>query len=313
MRKFLIKSICFFGVLVLCYFIIYKITYNQAAVKNDFMAAIIDKHEIANGIKQPKLIFAGGSNLAFGIDSELIEKKIGKKVVNLSLHAGLGLEFILNELKDVAQKGDIVFISPEYFLSVKGNYKLKKLTSSYYKNANNYFTNNFLEDLKIHIDKSRDNLHNWNLSDNNQINSQETNINSVKSIYSRNAFNSHGDVISHLEAEKPKEINDKTNLIYEYWDGIELINQFNEFEKVNGIKVYFLFPNYPKSEFLKNKNAIQELESDLRRDLKVKILNKPTDFVFNDSLFYDTVYHLDKKGRIIRTEKLIEIIKKYVK
>ena len=102
MRKFLIKSICFFGVLVLCYFIIYKITYNQAAVKNDFMAAIIDKHEIANGIKQPKLIFAGGSNLAFGIDSELIEKKIGKKVVNLSLHAGLGLEFILNELKDVA-------------------------------------------------------------------------------------------------------------------------------------------------------------------------------------------------------------------
>jgi hypothetical protein len=30
-------------------------------------------------------------------------------------------------------------------------------------------------------------------------------------------------------------------------------------------------------------------------------------------LFYDTVYHLDKTGRNLRTEKLIEIIKKYVK
>jgi hypothetical protein len=313
MKKFLIKSVCFLVIVVFFYFILYEVTSNQVGLKNDFMAAIIDKHKIANSIKQPKLIFAGGSNLAFGIDSELIEKKSGKKVVNLSLHAGLGLEFILNELKDVAHKGDIIFISPEYFLSIKGNYKLKKLTSSYYKNANSYFTNNILEDLKIHIDKTRANLHDLNLNDNNQITNQLIDKNSIKSIYYRNAFNSHGDVISHLEAEKPKEINDKTNLIYEYWDGIELINEFNEFERINGVKVYFLFPNYPRSEFLKNKNAIQKLENDLRRNLDVKILNKPIDFVLNDSLFYDTVYHLDKTGRNLRTEKLIEIIKKYVK
>lgn len=310
MRKFLIKSVCFFIVLILFYFITYKVTYNKIAVKNDFMAAIIDKHKIISDIKQPKIILAGGSNIAFGIDSKLIENRIGKRVVNLSIHAGLGLEFILNELKDIAKKGDIIFLSPEYFLSSEGNYKLKKLTSSYYKNANNYFTNNIFEDLKIHIEKTRANLHEWDVKDNTQMDNAELDKNSIKSIYSRNAFNLNGDVISHLEAKKPKEINDREKLKYEYWEGIELINEFNDIAEKNGIKVYFLFPNYPNSEFQRNKIAIQKLEIDLKRDLKVRILNKPSDFVYNDTLFYDTVYHLDKTGRIMRTEKFIEIIKK---
>jgi hypothetical protein len=49
---------------------------------------------------------------------------------------------------------------------------------------------------------------------------------------------------------------------------------------------------------------------DLSNNLKIEILNKPSDFVLPDSLFFDTVYHLNKKGREIRTKKLIEIIKK---
>ena len=49
---------------------------------------------------------------------------------------------------------------------------------------------------------------------------------------------------------------------------------------------------------------------DLSNNLKIEILNRVSDFVFPDSLFFDTVYHLNKKGREIRTKKLIEIIKK---
>jgi hypothetical protein len=316
MKKFIIKSIYFFVLTMFFYFILSKVSSNQIGLKNDYMAAIIDKHKIANSIKQPKLILAGASSLAFGIDSELIEKEIKKPVVNLGIHGGLGLEFILNELKDVVKKGDIIFLSPEYLLSIKGDYKLKKLTSSYYEKANNYFTNNIVEDLKIHIDKTRDNLKSLNFNDSkiDQVDVLKAKKSfDVKSIYSRHAFNSHGDVISHLEAEKPKELNDRKKMDYEYWEGIELLNQFNEFANANGIKVYYLFPNYPRTEFKKNREIIQKLEYDLRTNLKIKILNNPNDFVYDDSLFYDTVYHLDKKGRNLRTEKLIEFIKKYVK
>ena len=63
------------------------------------MAAIIDKHAHADSIKAGKIILAGGSNLAFGIDSKQLEETLGMPVVNLGLHAGLGLHFILEELK----------------------------------------------------------------------------------------------------------------------------------------------------------------------------------------------------------------------
>ncbi|HPG73671.1 MAG TPA: hypothetical protein PLM49_05215, partial [Bacteroidales bacterium] len=64
------------------------------------MAAIIDKHKRIDSIKSPKIIFAGGSNLPFGIDSKMIQDSLHTPVVNLGLHAGLGLDFMLNELQN---------------------------------------------------------------------------------------------------------------------------------------------------------------------------------------------------------------------
>ena len=43
----------------------------------------------AERIDQPAVIFVGGSNVRFGIDSESLSKRIGRPVVNYGLHAGL--------------------------------------------------------------------------------------------------------------------------------------------------------------------------------------------------------------------------------
>ncbi|MEI7503504.1 MAG: hypothetical protein WCJ61_09490, partial [Paludibacter sp.] len=105
-------------------------------------------------------------------------------------------------------------------------------------------------------------------------------------------------------------LNGRGKINYELWKGIKLLNEFAEFAKFKNIRVYFIFPCYPKSEFELNKVVIKKYENDLRRELEMPILNKPEDFVFADSLFYDTVYHLNKVGREKRTGLLIEILKK---
>ncbi len=76
------------------------------------------------------------------------------------------------------------------------------------------------------------------------------------------------------------------------------------------IDVYYVFPNYIKSEYEKNEKAIKQLEDDLLNDLMIEIISTPEDFIFDDNLFFDSIYHLNKKGREIRTDKLIEVIKK---
>ena len=43
--------------------------------------------------------------------------------------------------------------------------------------------------------------------------------------------------------------------------------------------------------------------------MKIEIITTPQEMMFSDSLFFDTVYHLNEEGRRERTEILIEKMK----
>jgi len=300
MKKFLYRTTTFSLFLILTYFFASIITSSKQEAKNNFTASIIDKHKLIDSIQSPKMIFAGGSNVAFGINSLKIEKEFNIPVVNLGLHGGLGLAFMLEELKYSAKSGDIVFLSIEYFLDLDGNYKLKKHTSSFYNNANKFYDNEIINDIDLHIENTRNSVKEFFIKSEKQENS----------LYSRNAFNRHGDVIAHLEMQQPLEISDRGLLKYRYWEGIKKLNEFNDYANNNNIKVFFLYPSYPVSEYNLNKETIIKYANDLSNDLDMMIINKPVDAVYDDTLFFDTVYHLNKKGREKRTNKLIEIIKR---
>ncbi len=309
MKDFLFKVTGFFvGILALYYTAVF-INSIRIEPGNDYMAAIIDKHERVNSIKSPRLIFAGGSNLAFGINSEKIQSETGLPVVNMGLHAGLGLEFILEELKRSVRQGDIVYLSPEYYLDLKGDFKLKRYTGQFFPEANSYYQSNPLKDgmqeIKIHIEKTRNEIKAF------RFNNPATDKNAKNeiSVYSRKAFNKYGDVVAHLGQAKPEIINDRTALQYRYWEGIKVLNEFNDFAKANKVKVFFVYPNYPQSEYEKNKKAIKGLAADLAKDLTIEIINRPEDFLYDDTLFFDTIYHLSKEGREKRTEAMLRLMK----
>jgi hypothetical protein len=77
-----------------------------------------------------------------------------------------------------------------------------------------------------------------------------------------------------------------------------------------GAKLFILFPNYPTSEFNKNKNVIYDLKQQLMTKVNyIRLLNEPRSFVFDDSMFYDSVFHLNAFGREKRTKMLISILK----
>ena len=81
---------------------------------NTYLAATIDKHHAAETVDGGRLLIVGGSSAAFGIDSNALASELRRRPINLALHAGLGLDFMLNEARDVMQPGDVVVLSLEY-------------------------------------------------------------------------------------------------------------------------------------------------------------------------------------------------------
>ena len=72
------------------------------------------KTNIANSIKDKKIVILAGSNALFGVDSHMISKEFNLPVVNMGVNAGIELPLVLELTKRVIKKGDIVIAPLEY-------------------------------------------------------------------------------------------------------------------------------------------------------------------------------------------------------
>ena len=78
---------------------------------------IIKKELVKTYAGKNKIIFAGGSNILFGIDAEYASKQLGLPVINFGLHAGLRPKKILKEVSTIVESGDILILAfePPYY------------------------------------------------------------------------------------------------------------------------------------------------------------------------------------------------------
>lgn len=263
-----------------------------------YLKAYSDKKEKLKEIKaEQKIIFVGGSNIAFGLNSEEIKENFPEyKILNYGLHAGIGIKYILEEIEEYMREEDILIVIPEYenfyneglgeqaLWEIVGIQKsLKSLDFNYLKKLTK-ITIAFKEFINI-----------------NNINQDY----GKKFTYDRRGFNKYGDYIEHWKFEE------KNNVI----PGImrsekfseEYINEFKDklkkFEN-RGIKTFLLPAVYQNSAYQLNKTKLLLIEEKLNRyDIKIN------EYVYHDELFFDTIYHLNKKGVNKRTKQIIQYLK----
>ena len=87
---------------------------SDQAADDSYLAAVLEKDRIIRNTPSPKIILVGGSNLAFGIDSRMMQDSLGLNVVNMGLYAKLGLKYMLAQVRPYIQRGDVVVVVPEY-------------------------------------------------------------------------------------------------------------------------------------------------------------------------------------------------------
>ena len=84
-----------------------------AQYTDTFVGELNEKVDRLYEIDEPKIVVVGGSSVAFGLDSAMLEKYTGMPVVNFGLYAALGPKVMLDLSRDGIKEGDIVIIAPE--------------------------------------------------------------------------------------------------------------------------------------------------------------------------------------------------------
>ncbi|MDR2521868.1 MAG: hypothetical protein LBC72_04865 [Spirochaetaceae bacterium] len=263
--------------------------------ERSYNLAILDKHRILENTASPKIVLAGGSNLAFSIDSAAIQNVFAIPVVNLGVHAGFGLGRILDDASPFLREGDVLIIAPEYsHFTGQWNgsisaYELifdaqqhRLLRSPYYGQPTG-----FMGYVRLHLSAL---IARYPPPD--------------PLAYSRYGFNEYGDYIQHLTMENqsfiPSENIGAVNPAYLAWF-FRFVDDFT----ARGITVALSYPSYEEHSFRNSAAEIAELDAAFRAKENLLVISRPESYCFPADLFYDTVYHLNAEGRTRRTNQLI--------
>jgi hypothetical protein len=305
MKTFLLKIIFFSALLlVIVGFMSVRLADSE---EESFVRSIVAKHQRLDSFPSQRILLVGGSNVAYGFDSKAIQDSLQRPVVNLGLLRGLGLDFYLGELRHSIKQGDLVILSPEYFIG-EGRANLYQTTAYYYPEAAKYVDRNFYSVLDGYFDCA---IYRIRANKDYLVNVAKEKITKKKqpvSVYNINSFNQYGDVVAHIGKPSPPVLTGLEKMEYEYWDGINKINDFASYAASKGVKVCYTFPSYAASAYEVNKAVINQDAEDIRKDMKVTVIGSATDFVYPDEDYYDTIYHLKIAGREKRTQQLLALL-----
>lgn len=248
----------------------------------------------------PIIYWVGGSNVNFGIDSKLISDSLQLPSFNTAVHGGLGLKFELNNALRFARKNDIVVLMPEYENFWEFNNQMadgqcellhtiidvypegKKLIEYSQYNHVMMYLPRYLHDKYIQYFPT------------NYLKRNKKDL----GVYTRYNFNNSGDAVLHLDKPSVPFMPMPTLAAPVNPKVIDFLKQKQTAFNEKGIHFFILFPAYQETSYLNNKKAIQGLTQELNG---LPVLSNPERYVFSDSLFYDTYYHLTRQGREIRS------------
>ena len=274
--------------------------------RETFLGGLAEKASILEQASTPRIIIVGGSSVAFGLRSDLLEKEFqGYSVVNMGMYAGLGSTVTLELTAQYLQPGDIVIFSPEqskqtlsmYFnaeamwQAADGNWALLRAAQPEYRNALiGQFPYFAAQKARFFRDKTAP---------------------SGEGIYSRSSFNQWGDIFSGIrETNKMTDAYDPNmpimfNADLPTADFISYINDYAAICKSMGVALYYRFcPMNAAAVTETERMKVTAYQETLSSRLDFPVLGQAENAILDPVWFYDTNFHLNSAGAIVNTAQL---------
>ena len=315
MKKLLLKiSLFLLAVLLLIspFGIFLLIANSQAHIySKTYYAALVDKvHNLKEQKNQKKIVLIGGSNVAFGFNSGLLQQEfLEYKVVNFGLYAMLGTKIMMDLAIDYINEGDMVFLSPE----------INSQSTSLYFNSQS--TLKALEDDMSLINKlPKDNKDSviGSYFDFFKERSKYNKVIETSGVYQRKNFNEYGDIkydeldennIHYRSANRMLLHYDptmKVDFSYQIDQSFyEYVNSYNK--KVNSKKAKLYYAFSPVNELsVINQESINDYYWNIRENLDCSVIGNPNEYIINPHFFYDSNFHMNDAGSIYRTHQFVK-------
>jgi hypothetical protein len=302
MKKFLLNLTAFLGILALIFFVGLKLPATPRTSKT-FLFAQILKDSLLINTPSPRIIFIGGSNLSFGLNSQMVKDSLNLNPINTAIHLNIGIIYMIDHTLEFIKPGDVVVVAPEYqFFYGQSAYGGEELLITSLDIPSPKPTRlNFEQWKNVYGFSARYVASKFLFSEYSKKKESE--------VYGISTYNQYGDATAHWNMKPGKfepyhvhgsDLN--TSVIKKLID-------FKRSVEKKGAVLFITFPGYQATSFDKNTSEIKEIESTLRIH-GFTLLGTPDRYKMPDQFMFDTPYHLLKQGVDLRTNLLIVDLKK---
>lgn len=282
----------------------------------DYARAVVIKHERLTSIEGEKVVLVGGSNLAYGIDSPLIEGATSCPVVNMGMNGYFGVRYMLEEVRPHVNAGDTIVIALEtdsFFKPVEGTSSNLLLVVKELPEAFGYLTwqqqlglagampyvaqQKLLRLIRSAAFGLRDALLG---PDEDPPGRSDLMI----AIESADGFTADGDLVSHLDVDwqMSRDQGEPANTPID--PGlIPLLQQYQSEMAARGVRIMISYTPLERAFYERYREGLDGVEQAMR-DAGLNVVSSARDYVYDESFFFDTVFHLNADGRALRSARL---------
>lgn len=303
MKGFVVK-IAGFSLIIIGIFVVFSFlpTSDNYLGNNYYFGHIIKlKHlEQTQNNTAKRIVFVGGSSLAFGINSKEIADSLGVEVYNSTIHGGLGVDYTLQEIiPRLNPKKDIVVLGYEFdFIEDPHFYTDARIIVDYLQKRS------LFKQLVFNPKPLRTTLMYAKVIFTNFLYMLQPGKKGYDEIYRADGFDTNGDLTSHLslpdmggkplriEADSPSE---------EY---VRLVEK-----KLAGFDYYLISPPVYEKDLENYPDEYKTFDNFMTSHFGKKYLVKAQDSGIEKSGYFEFPLHLNKTGREEHTQRIIRAMR----
>ena len=274
-----------------------------------FMGELKHKIRLLEQTEGKRIILVGGSSVAFGIDSALLEKHFPDyRVVNFGMYAALGTTVMLDLSEELIREGDIVILMPEQQAQTLSDYFDAPVMWQGVDGAFDILLSLTPEQQAMMLGSFP------RFAGDKFTLVLRGNTPQPEGVYRRDSFNSHGDVVSDLCARNvmPGTYDPGTPIVFDpamvTEDFLTRVNAYAETLQARGAVLWYGFCPMNAAAVTGEASA-EDFYDALRQGITFPILGDPNDSILDAGWFYDTNFHLNTSGKTVYTRLLIRSIK----
>lgn len=280
--------------------------------ENAYLCEYNEKVRLIEEIEKPRMIFIGGSNIAFGINSQVLHDSLNVNIVNFGLSGGVGVKYPLVDCLNYVQKDDIVVMQFEYenyFGSADGDLDSmtelmmvtgwERCSSLGFKQWVNTIVGIPRLSIRYLIRMAK--------FFNSGSFSSIPKDNVFKNL--KSGFNDYGDEVSHL-SYSPKKVatsnENRENNKHVDCDFIEWLSVVIDKYEQTGASVVMLPPVCINSLY---KSAYNDKISVALSSINCPYITSPASMVLDDRCMFNTGYHVNEEGIKLNTANIINALR----